>query len=197
MAKDIEKIDLDQEEAVGQLPPAPVLLVASGNGEEEWNVTTVGMFNVFSMFPVVVGIGVKTSRNIYRLLSDSDDFTINVPPRELLEAVERCGSEAGARKNKFKEAGITPEKGRRVKSPFIKECWLNLECKKLSSSSSKHHAEAVAKVHPGEIDIGDHTWFLGQIVHAEVWKDYDRGRSLLYWDGEYRVASEIVKGKEE
>jgi flavin reductase (DIM6/NTAB) family NADH-FMN oxidoreductase RutF len=196
MAKEIERIDLDQVEAIARLPPAPVLLVASGDKEEEWNVTTVGMFNVFSMFPVVVGIGVKTSRNIYRLISDSDDFTINVPRQDMVGAVETCGSEAGAKKNKFKEAGLTPVKGLRVNSPVIKECWLNMECKKLSSSSSKRHAEAVGKVHPGEIDIGDHTWFLGQIVHTEIWTDYDRGKSLLYWDGEYRLASKIVKGKE-
>ncbi len=196
MLKEPEKIDLDVFDAIAHLPPAPVLLVASGNKEEDWNVTTVGMFNVFSMFPVVVGVGVKTSRNIYRLLADSDDFTINVPQSNLIKAVEICGKESGLKKNKFKEAGITPVKGLRVKSPIIKECWLNMECKKLSSAK-KTHAEKVAAVHSGEIDIGDHTWFLAQVAHTEIWTNYDRSKSLLYWDGEYRLADKLVKGKEE
>ena len=76
MAKEPGKIDLDIFDAIAHLPPAPVLLVASGDKELDWNVTTVGMFNVFSLFPVIVGIGVKTSRNIYRLISDSKDFTL-------------------------------------------------------------------------------------------------------------------------
>ena len=192
MAKEPEKIDLDIFDAIAHLPPAPVLLVASGDKELDWNVTTVGMFNVFSLFPVIVGIGVKTSRNIYRLISDSKDFTINVPSVDLIRSVEICGKEAGARKNKFKEAGLTPMKGKRTSSPIIKECWLNIECKKLTSEKKK--MESVA--HLGEFDVGDHTWFLGQIVHTEVWSNYDRGKSLLFWDGEYRTAPNVVKGKE-
>lgn len=194
--KEPERIDLDVFDAIAHLPPAPVLLVASGDKEEDWNVTTVGMFNVFSTFPVVIGIGVKTSRNIYRLIADSEDFTINVPSQELIGAVEKCGSERGAQKNKFKEAGLTPVKGKRVKSPFVKECWLNIECRKLGSTKSKAHRDRVNQVFSGEVDIGDHTWFLAEIMHTEVWTNYDKSKSLLYWDGEYRLADKVVKGKE-
>ena len=191
MPKEPEKIELDIFDAIAHLPPAPVLLVASGDKEENWNVTTIGMFNVFSMFPVVVGIGVKTSRNIYRLIAESNDFTINVPSKDILKAVEVCGREGGVKKNKFKEAGLTPVKGKRVNSPIIKECWLNIECKKMNADKKTIHS-----VNMSEFDVGDHTWFLGQIVHTDVWKSYDRGKSLLFWDGEYRLADKVVKGKE-
>ncbi len=187
-----EKINLDVFDTIAHLPPAPVMLVASGDREENWNVTTIGMFNVFSLFPVVVGIGVKTSRNIYRLLADSDDFTINIPSADLVEKVEACGREAGVKTNKFKLCGLTPVKGERVKSPIIQECWLNIECRKLSGEGKK----TVHAVRMSEFDVGDHTWFLGQIVHTDVWKNYDRNKSLLFWNGEYRLASELVKGGE-
>jgi flavin reductase (DIM6/NTAB) family NADH-FMN oxidoreductase RutF len=189
MPSEPEKIDLDVNEAIAQLPPAPVMLVASGDKEEDWNVTTIGMFNVFSLFPVVVGIGVKTSRHIFKLISESSDFTINIPPVELMEAVEVCGTESGVRKNKFKEAGLTPVKGRRVKAPVIKECWLNIECRKVTEPQRKT-ANMVLAI---EFEVGDHTWFLGQIMHTEVWTNYDRGRSLLFWDGEYRTAANVIK----
>jgi flavin reductase (DIM6/NTAB) family NADH-FMN oxidoreductase RutF len=189
MPSEPDKIDLDVNEAIAQLPPAPVMLVASGDKEEDWNVTTIGMFNVFSLFPVVVGIGVKTSRHIFKLISESSDFTINIPPVELMEAVEVCGTESGVRKNKFKEAGLTPVKGRRVKAPVIKECWLNIECRKVTEPQRKT-ANMVLAI---EFEVGDHTWFLGQIMHTEVWTNYDRGRSLLFWDGEYRTAANVIK----
>ncbi len=191
MVKEPDKIDLDTFDTVSHLPPAPVLLVASGDSEENWNVTTIGMFNVFSLFPVVIGIGVKTSRNIYRLIADSPDFTINVPTADMVEAVEICGREMGVRKNKFKEANLTPVKGKRVGSPIIKECAMNIECKKLVGE----HKRSERVVHMGAIDVGDHTWFLGQIVHTDVLVDYDRNKALLFWDGEYRTAPNIVKGK--
>ena len=189
MPSEPDKIDLDVNEAIAQLPPAPVMLVASGDKEEDWNVTTIGMFNVFSLFPVVVGIGVKTSRHIFKLISESSDFTINIPPVELMEAVEVCGTESGVRKNKFKEAGLTPVKGRRVKAPVIKECWLNIECRKVTEPQRKTANMVLAS----EFEVGDHTWFLGQIVHTEAWTNYDRGRSLLFWDGEYRTAAKVLK----
>ena len=116
------------------------------------------------------------------------DSTINVPSTDLLNAVEVCGKEMGAKKNKFKEAGITPVKGMRVKSPIVKECWLNIECKKMGTAK-----KTVSTVSMGEFDVGDHTWFLGQIVHTDVWNTYDRAKSLLYWDGEYRTANNLVK----
>ena len=160
MVKEPERIDLEQSEAIAALPHAPVLLVCSGDKEENWNVTTIGMFNVFSLFPIVVGVGVKTSRNMYRLIAESEDFTINVPTAELLNSVEVCGREAGVRKNKFKEAKLTPEKGKRVSSPIIKECPLNIECRLTSLQ-----------------EIGDHDLFLGEVlaVHAD--------ESLLDADG--------------
>ena len=192
MAQATDKIDLDVFDAIAHLPPAPVLLVASGRKESDWNVTTIGMFNVFSLFPVVVGIGVKTSRNMYRLIADSDDFTINVPSTDLVDAVETCGREAGVRKNKFKEAKLTPVKGKRVSSPIVKECWLNIECKKMGTGRPKSESQ----LQVGEFDIGDHTWFLGQIVHTDVWTNYDRAKSLLFWNGEYRLADKLVKGGE-
>lgn len=187
--KEPEKIDLDVFDAIAHLPSAPVVLVASGDREENWNVTTIGMFNVFSLFPVVVGIGVKTSRNIYRLLADSEDFTINIPQAELLDEVQKCGTEGGRSKNKFVEAGLTPVKGKRVSAPIVKECWLNIECKKLKSDSKR----SVHTVQMDEFEVGDHTWFLGQIVHTDVWTNYDRSKSLLFWNGEYRLADRLLK----
>jgi len=73
---------------------------------------------------------------------------------------------------------------------------MNIECRKLGSTKPRAHRDRVNQVFGGEVDIGDHTWFLGEIMHTDVWTNYDRAKSLLYWDGEYRVADKLVKGKE-
>jgi flavin reductase (DIM6/NTAB) family NADH-FMN oxidoreductase RutF len=181
MVKEVDRIDLDVFDAIAHLPPAPVFLVASGAEEKDWNITTVGMFNVFSMFPVTVGIGVKTSRNLYKLLQDTPDFSLNLPSVDMVDTVKFCGEKPGKGVNKIKETGLTVVKGKRIKSPIIRESLLYIECKKLKNK---------------EFEVGDHTWFLAEPAHTEVNVDYDKSKALLYWDGEYRAATTIVRPKE-
>jgi flavin reductase (DIM6/NTAB) family NADH-FMN oxidoreductase RutF len=170
----VDKIDLSFQQAMLALPPAPIVLVAVG-GEEEMNVATVGMFNVFSLYPIRIGVGVMTSRYSYKLLKQNKDFSINIPGKEMMDKVEAVGRSSGAKVNKFEEFDLTPVKGKRIGSPMIKECLLNIECKKVD-----------------DFEVGDHTWFIAEIVHADANTDYDRSQALLYWDGEYRMAGEPI-----
>jgi flavin reductase (DIM6/NTAB) family NADH-FMN oxidoreductase RutF len=170
------KLDMGTIEAVMSLPPAPVMLLAVG--EEEQNVTTIGMFNVFSVDPTIVGIGIKASRFSYKLLEETPDFSLNVPGKDLVEQVAKCGYRSGSKVNKFSEVGLTPQPGKRIKSPSIVECPLNIEVKKLE-----------------QIDRGDwdHIWYMGKVVHTDIDKDYDRSNTLIYWDGELRTPGPVLK----
>lgn len=170
------KLDLGTIEAVMSLPPAPVFLLAVG--EEDKNVSTIGMFNVFSVDPTIVGIGIKASRHTYKLLEETGDFTLNVPGKELVEQVVRCGYKSGSRLNKFSDVGLTPEKGKRVKSPSIAECLLNMEVKVLEVNDRNDW---------------DHIWYIGKVVHTDVAKDYDRSNVLIYWDGEFRTPGPVLR----
>lgn len=159
-------------------PAFPVVLAAvgDGNGEGEKNIITVVLVHMFSFNPPVLGIGVSPSRYSYNLLDKSEDFSINVPGKELVEEVLFCGQKSGKDLNKFEECGFTYAKGKKIKSPVLPECMVNLECKKIN-----------------KIDAGDHTWFLGEVVHAEMENNIDRTRALMYWSGEFRVIGDIIR----
>ncbi len=172
------RLNLGPIEAVMQLPPAPVMLLAVGG--EEPNVTTIGMFNVFSVDPTIVGIGIKSSRFSYKLLEETEDFSLNIPGKDLLEQVAKCGSSSGSRMNKFAEVGLTAVPGKRIKSPTIAECPFTLEVKKLENVDRADW---------------DHIWYMGKVVHADIDKDYDRHNVLLYWDGEFWTPR-LFKGQE-
>jgi flavin reductase (DIM6/NTAB) family NADH-FMN oxidoreductase RutF len=176
MTEENLKLDMGAIEAVMQLPPAPVMLLAVG--EKEQNVTTIGMFNVFSVDPTIVGIGIKTSRYSYKLLEETEDFSLNVPGKDILEQVVRCGYHSGSKMNKFSEVGLTPQPGKRIRSPSIAECPLNIEVKKLE-----------------QVDRGDwdHIWYMGKVVHTDITKGYDRSNVLLYWDGEFRTPGPVLR----
>jgi len=68
-----------------------------------------------------------------------------------------CGRASGRDHDKFREAGLTRLRGRKVKAPAIKECVAHLECKLHS-----------------QITTGDHTIFVGEIIEAYADKEVFR-----------------------
>lgn len=117
-------------------------------------------------------------RYSHELFHRSVDFSINFPPKELVEEAIFCGERSGKDVNKFEETGLTAVKGKKIDTPIIEECLVNLECRKVQV-----------------IDTGDHTWFIGEIVCAQSTEDYDRERALIYWAGEFRTIGAIIRGR--
>ena len=152
----------------------PVVL-ATVSGEKD-NIITLAMCHVFSFKPPLLGIGVAPKRFSYGLLKNSHDFAVNIPSRNLLKAVEICGSKSGRRVEKFQASGLTREKADKISAPLIAECPVNIECVKVN-----------------ELEAGDHTWFVGEIVAARAEPDYDSKRDMLLYWGDYHTIGEIVK----
>jgi len=152
----------------------PVVL-ATVSGEKD-NIITLAMCHVFSFHPPLLGIGVAPKRFSHGLLKASKDFAVNIPSKGLLRAVEICGSKSGRRVDKFQASGLTREKADKISAPLIAECPVNIECFKVN-----------------EVEAGDHTWFVGEIVSARADPDYQANRDMLLYWGEYRTIGEIVK----
>jgi flavin reductase (DIM6/NTAB) family NADH-FMN oxidoreductase RutF len=63
------------------------------------------------------------------MVVETGDFVLNVPTTDIFEAVDFAGTKSGRDYNKFTECGLTPIPASKVKSPMIKECPVNIECK--------------------------------------------------------------------
>ena len=83
---------------------------------------------------------------------------------------------SGSRMNKFSDVGLTPEPGKRVRSPSVAECPLNMEVK-------------IAGVRTA--GVGPHL-DRGNVVHTDVVKDYDPSEVLIHWNG----SSDALAGPE-
>jgi flavin reductase (DIM6/NTAB) family NADH-FMN oxidoreductase RutF len=151
----------------------PVVLVTVG-GEKD-NIITLAMCHVFSFRPPYLGIGVAPKRYSHGLLKKSKDFAVNIPDRSMLRPTEICGSKSGKKVDKFEASGLTREKATKITAPLIAECPVSIECVKVD-----------------EVEAGDHTWFVGEIVAAKRDDKYEKADMMLYW-GEYRVIGELVK----
>jgi flavin reductase (DIM6/NTAB) family NADH-FMN oxidoreductase RutF len=98
-----------------------------------------------------------------------------------MEAVRICGEKSGQEVDKFELAKLTPEKGIKVNAPLIKESPVSIECK-------------VVK----EVEVGDHVWFISEVLAAHVREGYNWSDGLLFkWIGEegfyYKAGEKIAK----
>jgi len=106
-----------------------VLLVSQGNDGLP-NIMAIGWGTIGTVWgrPVFIVL-VRPSRYTYKLIEESGEFTVNITPPQLKEAVQYCGSVSGRDHNKFKEKQLTAIPSMKVKTPIIKECILHFECR--------------------------------------------------------------------
>ena len=106
-----------------------LLLVAEGDDKKP-NAMTIGWGFLGTMWskPVFI-VAVRYSRHTYKLLEESDSFTVCLPSKGMKEALALCGTKSGRDMDKLKESGLTPKKGKTVDAPYLKESPVHYECK--------------------------------------------------------------------
>jgi len=145
-----------------------LLLVTSGLDAKP-NVMTIGWGTIGSIWarPVFLVL-VRPSRYSYTRLEEAGDFTVNVPPRELAEALAHCGTVSGRNHDKFLEKRLTTIPGRQVRAPIIQECVVHYECRTLHRNDLVPDALAQA-VQDEFYPQGDfHRLYFGEIVAASA-----------------------------
>ena len=131
--------------------PCPVVLLSVA-GPKRPNIITLSWVANVCNDPVTVVVGVRPQRHSYQLMKDTGDFVLNVPSTELLEATEFSGTKSGRDFDKFAECGLTQIPATKVKSPMIKECPINIECKIVEVDSLGVHDLFTAEVVAVHID---------------------------------------------
>ena len=134
----------------------PTVLVTSQSGDKP-NVMTAAWQTPVSKNPPLVAVSIAPGRYSHQLIEESREFVINIPTHNLLREVQGCGKVSGRKVDKFEKFGLTSVPAFKVKTPLIKECIAHLECTLYDS-----------------IKVGDHTFFIGEILSASVEEDlYD------------------------
>jgi len=149
-----------------KLPIRPIYLVSCEHDGKK-NIVSVGMFAYFSGKPLLVGIGIAPSRYSYELIEKSKAYVVNVVDEKLVEAVRICGEKSGRDLDKFELAKLTAAPAAKIAAPIIEESPLSVECKVVQ-----------------EVEVGDHVWFIGEVVATHCREGYDWKEGLLLkWVG--------------
>ncbi len=137
--------------------PNALALVGSASGEE-WNAMTTSWITQVSMEPVLVGIGVDNKAVTHRLISEGGSFSINLWSPEDTRIFVKFSKPATRDGNTLNGRPVRPGV---TGAPVFDEAVAWMECE-------VRHA----------IDLGTHTFFVGEIVAAEVRDEESRAAAI-------------------
>ena len=105
------------------------LLLVSQGEDEKPNIMTIGWGFLGTIWrkPYFI-VAVRKSRHTYKLLEESNSFTVCVPVKGMDNVLEVCGVKSGRDMDKFDSLKLTAEKGLTIDTPFIGECPIHYEC---------------------------------------------------------------------
>ncbi len=126
--------------------PLPAVLVTCGDTPEEWNMITVAWTGTICTDPAMCYISVRPERASYPVIERRMEFTINLTTEEMARATDWAGVRSGRDYDKWKETGLTPIPGEKVKSPTIEESPLSIECRVKRIERLGSHSMFIAEV---------------------------------------------------
>lgn len=132
------------------LYPLPAVLVSCGDGTRS-NLITVAWTGTICSDPAMLYISVRPERYSYGLIKERMEFTVNVTTADMARATDWCGVRSGRDYDKWAETGLTPEPGRAVACPSVKESPLSIECR-------------VKEIIP----LGSHHMFVAEVVNVRA-----------------------------
>ncbi|MEM2727361.1 MAG: flavin reductase family protein [Archaeoglobaceae archaeon] len=142
------------------LYPLRTYLIVSG--VDKPNVMTADWVVPLSFEPKLLGVSIGHKRYTNRLIKEFKEFVVAVPTIELLKDVWIAGTVSGVNEDKLSKLRLTLIKSQKVRVPSIKECQANLECKVVN-----------------EVEVGDHTFFVGEIVNVSYGDAFKGGKADL------------------
>ena len=165
--------------------PLPAVLVSCGSSPETCNMLTVAWTGTICSDPAMCYISVRRERHSYDLIRDTMEFTINLTTEEMARVTDWAGVRSGRDYDKWKETGLTPEKGVKVSCPYIVESPLSIECR-------------VKEI----VTLGSHDMFIAEVVNVLADErfidpvtdkfDLSAARPLVYCHGAYFGLGEYI-----
>ena len=131
------KVDIKPFELSWQTVGRTVLIVTRDKDGKP-NPMTAGWLQMGGLWGLpVITIAVRPERYTYELLNNWPEFTLNVPGKNLKDAVAVCGKKSGRDMDKFEKCGLTAVPGKKVSVPSIEEARIVYECKVVLTAQSE------------------------------------------------------------
>lgn len=130
--------------------PVPAALIVCGT-DNNYNIITLAWTGIVSSTPPALEISIHKKRYSLELIKKTKEFSVNIPSADKYIETDYCGIVSGINRDKFSDTKFTAIDSSIIETPIIKECPYNLECKVMQ-----------------EIEIGDYTMIIGEIVETHI-----------------------------
>ncbi|MFO7671901.1 MAG: flavin reductase family protein [Bacteroidales bacterium] len=147
-----------------------VLITSCDSQKKIQGILTASWCTPTSQIPFLLSISIGNGKEVtedvsyrssYALIEETAEFGLNLPLKNLIEAVGKIGSLHSNLVDKYVETGLTAFESKIIKANLIKECYLNMECKVTD-----------------EYITGDHTVFVAEPVYVHLDEDVLVGGKL-------------------
>ncbi|MHA1734087.1 MAG: flavin reductase family protein [Promethearchaeota archaeon] len=142
-------IDLSIREALDLIRPLPFTLVTSLDDRGKPNALGVSWVTRTSFDPPLILVSIDHSRYSHAGIQQRGEFVVHYPSEEQARGAMLCGTRSGRDLDKIAAAGFTLVDSKVVGVPTIAGVTAAFECRVVS-----------------EHETGDHTIFVGEVVHA-------------------------------
>lgn len=142
--------------------PERIVLAVTVDAAQKADIIALGWKMHTSSTPPMYAISIGKLRYSHTLIRQCREFVLAVPGEDLSEEVLFVGTVSGRKVDKFEATGLTPVPAKIVKPPLIKECIVNHECKVV-----------------GELDSGDHTIFVGEVLTSWICEEKKQNLSSI------------------
>ena len=165
------KAEVDYEaywtETLSVLANEGALLVSSDeNGKP--NAMTIGWASLGRIWgKPILAVYVRPSRYTYGLIEETEDFTVNILPRNMTEVTAFCGTASGRDCDKFGEQELIAAPSQHVRSPTIEQALVSWECVVVHRSDVVEE-DLAQEIRANTYALGDYH----RIYHGEVLAAY-------------------------
>jgi flavin reductase (DIM6/NTAB) family NADH-FMN oxidoreductase RutF len=153
------------------------------------NIVTLSWQSPISARPKLFGLSIASKHFSNRLIRKSKELSINIPGSNMIREVHICGSCSGRLVDKFSKTGLSRTKAKLVKSPLIKECFANIECRVFKAYNIGDHTLFI--VEPLAV-LADSRWFDGKFLKLK-----DKGIETLHHLGKdlYLASGAVMRAR--
>ena len=127
------------------LEPGPVVLLTTARNDRA-NVMAMSWHMMVEFEPPLVACVVSSANHSFAALRATGECTIAIPASRLTSTVVKIGNSSGRDIDKFAAFGLAALPAKRVAAPLVAECFANLECRVIDTSSVKKYDLFVLEV---------------------------------------------------
>jgi flavin reductase (DIM6/NTAB) family NADH-FMN oxidoreductase RutF len=129
---------------------------------EKTNYMTAAWHTYLSHTPPIYAVSISPKRYTHNLILKAKEFNCNFLPFDMINTIHKTGRISGTDYDKIKLLNLKTKPGKFINTPMLSEAYAVIECKLEKT-----------------VTTGDHTLFIGKIVHVEENEEAYKKSGLL------------------